>query len=453
MTLRGAATRPGLTRALTRLALPVVLANVAQTLMGLVDTLMVGQLGAAPLAAVGVATLVFSAVASSLKSYDVAVQTHTAHRVGEGNDGDVGPVLATGLALALLLGAVSTAVLLRWPAAPLALLSDDPDVRRLGGDYLRTRVPGMTAFMAFFILRSAFDGIGWTRVGMAVGIGMNVVNAVLNWGLIFGRLGLPRLEVVGAGLASTVSSLLAVLALVAVALRPRVRKRFRLLRRDGLRPDLVGPLTRTAWPAGVQVLGALLAVLVFFAILGRISTVAVAAGNVVLRIAALSFMPAIGMGVAVQTAVGQALGASDPRSAVRTARRGVGLSMIGMGLFGIVFLVAPGRLMGLFATDPVVVAAGVPILRLMGLVQVFDAVGLTLAGALRGAGATRIVMLVDVISAWGFFLPSAWYFGVHRGGGLNGAWIGVLLWFSLYAVGMAWWFLRHDWSANEVTRA
>jgi len=450
MIARGAASRTGLTRALTRLALPVVLGNVSQTLMGLVDTLMVGQLGAAPLAAVGVATLVFSAVASTLKSYDVAVQTHVAHRVGEGNDGEAGPVLATGLTLALVLGAVFTAVLLRWPSAPLALLSDDPDVRRLGVDYLRMRVPGMTAFMAYFILRSAFDGVGWTRVGMAVGIGMNAVNMLLNWALIFGRLGLPRLEVAGAGLASTLSTVLAVLALLAVALWPRVRRRFRLLRRDGLRRELVGPLTRTAWPAGVQALGALVAVLVFFAILGRISTVAVAAGNVVLRIAALSFMPAIGMGVAVQTAVGQALGARDPGLAVRTAWRGVGLSVVAMGLFGVVFLAAPRGLMGLFATDPRVVAAGVPILRLMGLVQILDAVGLTLAGALRGAGATRAVMLVDVITAWGVFLPAAWFFGVHRDGGLVGAWIGVLLWFSLYAVGMVWWFRRGAWRRKEV---
>lgn len=447
---QGAATRGGLVRALAHLALPVVLANVSQTLMGLVDTLMVGQLGAAPLAAVGIATLVFSAVASALKAYDVAVQTHTAHRVGEGRDGDVGPVLATGLTLALALGLIFTAAGMLWPHHALAPFTEDPDVRRLGVDYLRTRVPGMTAFMAFFILRGAFDGIGWTRVGMGVGIGMNVINAVLNWGLIFGRLGLPRLEVAGAGLASTLSSVAAVIALLGIALWPSVRHRFRLLRRDGLRRELVGPLTRTAWPAGVQALGALVAVLVFFAILGRISTVAVAAGNVVLRIAALSFMPAIGMGVAVQTAVGQALGGGDERRAVHSAWTGVGLSVIVMGAFGVVFLLVPGRLMGLFATDPAVVAAGTPILRLMGLVQIFDAVGLTLAGALRGAGATRVVMIVDIVAAWGLLLPVAWLFGVHLEGGLTGAWIGVLLWFFVYAVGMAWWFLRGDWRRSEV---
>lgn len=450
MTVAPAPPRQGLVRSLTALALPVVLANISQTLMGLVDTLMVGRLGSAPLAAVGVATLVFSAVASTLKAYDVAVQTLVARRVGEGRASEVGAVLATGLSLALLLGAVFTVAGMLWPRQAMSLVARAPDVLDLGVEYLGGRVPGMMLFMAFFILRGTFDGVGWTRVGMVVGIGMNVVNVALNWALIFGRLGLPRLEVAGAGWASTISSGLAVLALLAVLLWPPVRRRFAVLRRDNLRRDLVGPLSRMAWPAGLQALGALVAVLVFFAILGRISTVAVAAANVVFRIAALSFMPAIGMGVAVQTAVSQALGRRDPDTAARSAWTGVGLAMVVMGAFGVLFLAIPGRLMGLFAEDAALIAAGTPILRMMGLVQIFDAVGLTLAGAVRGVGATRVVMIIDVVAAWGLFLPSAWYFGVVRDGGLTGAWIGVLVWFFLYAVGMTAWFQTGRWRTYEV---
>ena len=212
-----------------------------------------------------------------------------------------------------------------------------------------------------------------------------------------------------------------------------------------LRPALLRPMTRMAWPAGVQVLGALMAVLVFFAILGRISTVAVAAGNVVFRIAALSFMPGIGVGVAVQTLVGQSLGGGDPRGAVRAGWGGVMLAVALMGAFSVVFLLAPGWLMGLFARDEALIRAGTPILRMMGLVQIFDAVGLTLAGGLKGAGATRAVMLTDVLTAWLLFLPGAWFFGLHLEMGLTGAWIGVLIWFFVYAVGITWLFARGDW--------
>ena len=442
--------RRGLTRALLGLALPVILANISQTLMGLVDTLMVGRLGVAPIAAVGVATLVFSAVASALKAFDMAVQTITARRVGEGRDHEVGGVLATGLFLAVSLGIVVTVVGLIWPDRAMALVSSSEDVQRLGVEYLMARVPGMVPFMAFFILRGCFDGIGWTRVGMIVGIGMNVLNAVLNWGLIFGHLGMPQLGVAGAALGSTLASAIAVLVMVAVALAPGTRQRFGMIAKGSIRRDLMGPLVRLAWPLGVQVLGALVAVLVFFTILGRISTEAVAAGNIVLRIAALSFMPAIGMGVAVQTTVSQALGRGDPDAAVRSGWTGVGLAVVFMGAFGLVFLFWPGRLMSLFTSDPVLVAAGTPILRMMGLVQIFDAVGLTLAGGLRGAGANRAVMIIDVCAAWGLLIPSAWFFGVHLGWGLNGAWIGILVWFFMYAVAITVWFVRGSWRRIEV---
>ena len=449
-TALGSLTRRVLARRILFLAMPVVTANVSQTLMGLVDTLMVGQLGAASLAAVGVATLMFSAVASTLKALDVPTQTFTAHRVGANRDDEVGEVLGTAGAATIVLGVLVTLLGLWQPETWMGLVARDPEVHRLGGEYLRWRVLGAVPSMLTFVLRAVYDGIGWTRIGMLVGVGMNVINVLLNWVLIFGKLGAPALGVTGAALASVIASFLAVLAFLVIMMRPSVRHRFRFLSRTNWNSRLLGAMTRVAWPAAVQVLGALMAVLVFFAILGRISTIAVAAGNVVFRIAALSFMPAIGVGLAVQTLVGQSLGAGDPRGAVRAGWGGVSLSVVLMGLFSVIFLLAPAWLMSLFATDPDLIRAGTPILRMMGLVQIFDAVGLTLAGALKGAGETRVVMIVDVVTAWLLFLPGAWFFGVYRGLGLNGAWIGVLVWFFVYAVGITVWFVRGDWNRRSL---
>ncbi len=446
----GSRGRQGLLRHIGGLALPVVLANVSQTLMGLVDTLMVGRLGTTPLAAVGVATLIFSALATPIKSVDVAVQTYTARRVGQGRDADVGRVLATASALAMGLGLLVTAAAMLHAGALMGLANGDASVVREGVAYLGLRLPGLLPFLAWCLLRAVFDGIGRTHLGMVVGVGMNLANVLLNWVLIFGKLGAPAMGVAGAGLASALSGLLAALAFLAVALTPAIRRRFRLIGRGNLDRELLGPFVRLAWPPAVQALGGLLAVLVFFGILGRISTVAVAAGNVVFRIAALSFMPGFGMGVAVQTVVGQCLGRRDLRGAVRGSWAGVALSLVFMGIFGLVFLLWPAPLMRLFTTSDELVRAGTPILRMMGLVQVFDAVGLTLAGALRGAGATREVMIVDVVAGWGLFLPSAWLFGVQLDGGLVGAWVGVLIWFFVYAVGMTAWFLRGDWQRIRI---
>lgn len=441
----GDVTRRRLVAIIYRLALPVVLASISQTLMGLVDTLMVGRLGEAPLAAVGVATLLFSAVAMSIKALDVAAQTYTARRIGEGRDSEVGAILATAVTVSVVAGALFMLVGLLWPTGLMSLVSRDPEVQRLGRDYLVYRYAGMLPLLVYFMCKAVFDGIGWTRIGMTVGIGMNLLNVLLNWLLIFGKFGLPEMGVGGAALASSVSAALAAVVIVGYALRPAIRHRFRLLCRTNFQPHLIGPFLRIGWPPALQTLGNLVAVLVFFFILGRISTLAVAASNVVLRIASLSFMPGFGIGAAVQTLVGQSLGRKDPRGARRASWGGVGLALVFMGVFGVAFVAIPGTLLRVFSSSEALIQAGIPILRLLGLVQVIDAVGLTLAGTLRGAGSTKAVMLVDIITGFGLLPPLAYLLGIVLNWGLMGVWLALLIWFTLFAVGMVWLFLRSDW--------
>ncbi len=441
----GGLNRRALAGVITSLAMPVVLANLSQTLMGLVDTLMVGRLGAAPLAAVGIATLLFSALAMTLKRADVAAQIITAHRVGAGRDGEVGAVLATAISLTGLAGLILMIAGMLWPDFLMRLVSTDADVRDLGVQYLRYRYAGMLPLLVFFMTKATTDGIGWTRVGMTVGIGMNLGNVLLNWILIFGKFRVPAMGVAGAALASTISAAVAALVMLGYLLRPRIRHRFRFFRRHNLQPRLVGSFVRLGWPPAVQSLGAILALLVFFFILGRISTLAVATGNVVLRIAALSFMPGVGVGAALQILVGQSLGRRDAHGARRAAWFGTLLAVLLMGTCGLAFLLAPGFLLRLFSDSRELIDAGRPVLRLTGLVQVIDAVGLALAGALRGAGRTRVVMLVDIGAGFLLMPPLTYLFGIVLGGGLLGAWWALLIWFSLYAIGMVFLFSRLRW--------
>ncbi len=435
---------------ITGVAAPVVLAQVSQTLMGLVDTMMVGQLGEASLAAVAVSTLLFSAVAMSIKSVDVAVQTFTARRVGQRRDSEVGAVLATAVYSSLAVGLVLMMAGLLWPDFLMRLVSQDDSVRRLGADYLVYRYLGILPLILFFQIKGMFDGIGWTRIGMIVGVGMNILNVLLNWILIFGHWGARPMGVGGAALASTISTVVAALVVLAVAMQRPVRKRFQLFSRKNFHPELVKPFLKIGWPPAAQTLGIVTGFLIFYFILGKISVLAVAAGNVVMRVAAVSFMPGIGVGSAVQTLVGQGLGRGDPEGARRTAWGGVALAVIIMGLFGLLFVFVPEAIMRLFTDNPNLVAAGVPILRLLGLVQMIDAVGMVLAGALRGAGATRAVMLVDIFTGLMLMPPLAWLFGIVLGGGLTGAWVGLLVWFTLYAVALTILFVRTRWQELEL---
>jgi len=432
------------------LATPVVLGQLAQVLMGLVDTIIVGRLGEASLASVAVATLMFSAVAMSTKATDVAALTFTARRVGQRRDTEVGAVLATSVTVSLAAGALLMLVGLFFPEAMMRLVTRDPEVISLGSGYIVYRYVGILPLLFYFQVKGVFDGIGWTRIGMGIGIGMNLANVVLNWMLIFGHWGAPAMGVRGAALASTLSAVLAALAALGFVLWPGIRRRFRFLCRTNFRPELVRPFLAIAWPPALQTLGIVVGLLIFNFILGLISVLAVAAANVVLRIASLSFMPGIGVGAAVQTLVGQSLGRRDPRGARRTTWFGVGVSVVFMGIFGVLFLAIPGSLMRVFTDSEDLVRAGAPILRLMGLVQIVDAVGLTLSGALRGAGLTRPVMLVDLVTGFGLLPPLSYLFGIVLGGGLIGAWLALLVWFTLYAVGMVILFQRSRWDEVEI---
>ena len=434
---------------ITALAVPLVLAQLSQTVMGLVDTLMVGRLGGTSLAAVGLATLLFSALAMTIKAVDVACQTFTARRIGEGRDDQVGSILATALTVVLVLGLAATWLGTRQADLLMMLVTRDPEVDRLGAQYLVWRFAGLVPLLFYFQFKAMGDGIGWTRVSMLAGLGMNLANVPLNWLLIFGHAGLPAMGVAGAAMASSLSSLLALAALLAVYLRSPVRRRFRLLARGNFHQELVRPFLAMAWPPAVQTLGIVLALTVFYVILGGISTATLAVGAVVLRLASVSFMPGIGVGAAVQTMVGQALGARDPRGARRATWTGMGLAVLIMGVFGTAFLLAPAALLRLCTNDAALVRAGVPALRLIGLAQVVDAVGLTLAGALRGAGRTRAVMLVDVVAGFGLMPVLAWLFGIVLGGELLGATWALVTWFTLYAAGLLALFLRPRWHGVE----
>jgi putative MATE family efflux protein len=380
----------------------------------------------------------------------VAAQTFTARRVGEGRDGEVGSVLATALTVCLGAGVVCMLIGLIWPEGLMRLATRDPEVRELGRQYLVFRYAGILPLLFFFQAKGVFDGIGWTRIGMGVGIGMNLVNAGLNWLLIFGKGGAPALGVGGAALASTLSAVLAAVVILGFLLYTPTRKRFGVLDRTNFQGRLILPFLKIAWPPAVQTLGIVIALIIFYYLLGLVSTLAVAAGNVVLRIASLSFMPGVGVGAAVQTLVGQSLGRADPVGARRATVGGVGLSIVFMGLFGIFFLLTPAFFLRLFSSSGDLISAGMPILRLMGLVQIIDAVGLTLSGALRGAGMTRAVMLVDIITGFVLLPPLTYLFGIALGGGLLGAWWALLTWFSLYAVGMVWIYQRSDWHEVKI---
>lgn len=433
-----------------RLAYPVVLGSLSVTLLSVVDTIFVGRLGAAPLAASGIAGVLYFAIVFPLAAIGVGVQTLTARRFGEGNYSQCGEITRNGLILAALLGLpliVSAPWLARWTAP---LLSSDPEVRRLGTIYLQYRTYGAVFMFLNWTFRAFFAGIGETRHQMIGSIIVTVANLVLDLLLIFGYAGFPRMGIQGAALASTLALACGTVYFGTVYLLPRYRSRFspRGAAPSGRR--WMKPIVRLSLPiVGQRILsnGSWFA---FFAIVSRIGTIELAATNIIRSVYGLTIMLAVGMGTAAAALVGQNLGAKRPDDAEKLAWESAKLAAYVMGILGLLFLFAPGWVLRVYTSDAAVIAAGRMPTFYLGFVQIFAGVSLVLSQSLQGAGNTRFVMMVELVVCLGLYLPTVYLLGIHARLGLLGAWTGEYIYWIFLAAIMTLRFRRGKWKSIEV---
>jgi len=264
-------------------------------------------------------------------------------------------------------------------------------------------------------------------------VGGNVVNFVLNWILIFGHLGAPRLGAVGSAWGTSISRWLMVATLLALGWR-LVGRALRPFRPDALALAPLARILRVGGPIGAQ---QWLEFGVFGAaglLMGWMGTVAVASHQVALQFAALTFMIPVGVAQATSVSVGQAVGRGDAWA----ARRSVGAGLLaGVGFMTVtaaLFLTLPTPLARLFSDEPEVVAAAALLLPIAGVFQVFDGVQVVASGALRGVGDTRVPMIVNLVGFWCVGLPVSALIGFGLGAGPRGIWWGLVAGLGVVAV-------------------
>jgi MATE family multidrug resistance protein len=188
----------------------------------------------------------------------------------------------------------------------------------------------------------------------------------------------------------------------------------------------------------------------FFALISRLGTDILAANQIALQYMSISFTFGFAVNMATSSLVAQYLGAKQPDIAEKVGYRASFLAMTGMGLIGLSYLISPTALMGIFSQEPAVIDAGVIILRLVALYQIFDAVGIVLAGALNGAGDTKFTMWSRTLFAWGVFIPLVWILIFPLDAGIWGAWLGALIYLGGLAVIFLVRFRSGHWKTIEL---
>lgn len=432
-------------RQLLRLAGPIIVSQLGQVGMTTADTIMVGPLGAAPLAAVGVGGALFSFATLLCTGVIIGLAPLVSQAFGARNPDRCRRLLVQGSWLALLLSLPVMYSCLLGEELTRAL-GQQPGLAALAGSYLRALTPGVPALFLFLALRQYLEGMGHSRPAMVLtfaGVGINVL---ANWALIYGIQGwIPALGVVGTGLAT---SLTLWVRLLGMALWVLTHRDYRP-RGVSWRPDrtLLAQVARVGAPVGGQF--ALEVGLFSFAaiMMGWLGAIELAAHQVTLNIAATTFQVALGASIAGSIRVGQHVGARRPR-AVHRAVAATYLVAVGfMGACALLFVLAPHALIGLYTHEPAILQLGARLLLVAAAFQVFDGAQVAGMSVLRGAADTRGPMVIAAIGYWGLGMPVALLLGLRTSLGPVGVWLGLSAGLFSVAVLLAVRVRRRLWTA------
>ena len=441
--------RSGGVREVAWLAYPIVLTQMSQTVMNVVDSIFVGHLGAAPLGALGFAGIWLWTVMSFFSGTATGVQTFVSQAHGAGDEAACGPWAWQGLYAVVPALALATLGFVALADPLWRLVGTTDELRSYALSYARMRPLGVAGLGVWMVLASFFRGLGDTRTPLIATLVANAANALLAWALVFGHLGLPAWGVAGAGLATSTAEWIGVLVLAVGLLRPSVAQRYATRPVRPSAPE-IRRFLRTGAPIGGQWILDMSAFAIFTTLVARMGNASMAANQAMISLLSISFMQAIGIGLAATTLVGRYKGAGDLAAAVRSVRSAVGLAIALAVVVAAVFVLAPEALLGMYIDDPEVLRLGRPLLALGAAFQLFDALQIVTGGALRGAGDTRWPFLVQTGLAWVVRLPFAYLFAIVLGRGVVGAWYAEFLFILALAVALGWRFRNGAWKEVRI---
>jgi multidrug resistance protein, MATE family len=435
-------------------------------LIGIVDEIMVnhidldahgraGPRGQAAGAALGLAVPVLWLMGGFVSAVSVGTQALTARRFGEQDDPAAGKVLSNSLILALFAGG-AVALIAFFTAGPIFRgLHKNPLVHEFGTQYMQIRAISIIGWVATFSYKSFFDGLGKTHVHLAAAIVMAVVNITANFFLVYGLAFFPRLEVIGAGIGSTIGTFTGCAIMILWSMKKKYRDRFQYYRLANYDPKVLWGIGRLSLPAGIASVAVMSGFLILLAIGARLDTADSAANAnasqaIVAIIEGVVFIPCLAFGTATASLVSQSLGAKNPLQARHYVFEAVKICSAAFGVMGLLVFAFPAPVMRIFAPNPETVAVGVDALRMMGLFILTIPAALIFPQALLGAGATKFVMVVELILHFGMLVPLAFVFSSVIDWGLAGLWLSVGVYLTLLAVIMGWKFKQGSWASIQI---
>jgi putative MATE family efflux protein len=415
-----------LRRRVMGMAWPVIGQNVLETLLGIVDTLLVAGLGVAAIAGIGSALQIMFFVLSALAALSVGSSILVAQAVGARELERASRLARQSLLWSVVFSIPLALVGLLLAGPIIGIFGMEPDVAHIGTDYLRVTMGTVVVLVALLIGGGVLRGAGDSRTPMTVTAIANLLNVVLAYGLIYGHFGLPALGVIGSAWATFMARVVALILLLRALWRGRGG--VSIAGGGGWRPDwsVARRVLGLGIPAAVEQILITTAFLFLTILVARLGTDTLAAQRISMSALSFSFLPGIGFGIAATALVGQSIGARRPRDGAAMTQIATTWAVIWMSAIGVLLFVFATPIMRLFTAEADVIQIGAAGLRVVALTQPFWAVGMVQSGALRGTGDTRFPLIVGAAGMWTAVLL-AWLGLNTIGGGLPIVWAAFLV--------------------------
>ena len=432
------------------IAYPVMLSQLGHILVSVADSVMVGQLGAVPLAAVSLSNGIFALVMMFGIGLSMAMTPLVAAADGDHNLKKGAFIFRNAMFINLCAGLLLCTFIIA--GSPLLYYFDQPEaVVNLTVPYLRILALSLIPLLFFQSFKQYAEGLSFTRTAMFITIGANLLNVSLNYVLIYGKFGLPAMGLNGAGWSTLISRMvMAVVMMWYVYRAPWFFQQRLIPKLKTLHKRMIKRLLKIGVPLGLQYIFEVSAFSMAAILMGWLGTKALAAHQIALNLAAVSYMMATGIGAAATVRVGNQWGKNDIES---LRKAGFAAFAMGIGLMSIsalIFITANYFLPSLYIDEPEVIDLAASLLIIAAFFQLSDGVQAVGLGALRGLADVKIPTLITLLAYWVVSLPLAYWLAFPMQLGPQGVWYGLLAGLTFAAVFL---FSRFLWVSQKLKKA
>lgn len=429
------------------LAIPAVIENFFQTLLGFVDTYFVSHISLAAVSAVGITNAVLAIYFALFMAIGVAANVRIANFLGANQPEKARHISQQSIILAILFGILTGLATWFFAEPLLRLMGIEEEVLELGSLYFRIVGIPSVIMSLMFVMSAILRGAGDTKTPMMISLVINGINALLDYVLIFGFLFIPELGIVGAAIATVISRLIGILALFYYVNSEKVLA----FRKDYWKLDKghLMELSTLGAPAAGERLVMRAGQIVYFGFVVALGTNAFAAHQIAGNVEVFSYMIGYGFATAATILVGQQIGAGNLEEAKKYAKLSTQFTVVCMTLLGAVLFFFGDWAATFFTEDPAVINDIGTALKISGVFQPFLAVLMVLTGAFQGANNTKFPMYLTAFGMWAIRTLLVYLLGIQLGWGLAGVWIAIGIDIAFRAVVLVIQFSRGRWMALE----